>query len=98
MAKCKACGAEIIWIKTQSGKNMPCDKKPVMYWKKQGTKGKVVTKNGEVVTCEFEGNPSESTRIGYMPHWSTCPSANKFRNKKESPYSNHHEIIRTREI
>ena len=31
MSKCKSCGAEIIWIKTKNGKNMPCDAKPISY-------------------------------------------------------------------
>lgn len=25
MAKCRSCGAEIFWMKTKSGKNMPVD-------------------------------------------------------------------------
>ena len=29
MSKCKRCGAEIIWITTVAGKNMPCDAEPV---------------------------------------------------------------------
>lgn len=82
MPRCKACGAEIIWIKTPTGKSMPCDKEPVMYWQKQGAKGKVVTKNGEVLSCVFEGKPEGATGMGFIPHWSICTNANKFRNKK----------------
>ena len=29
MAKCRGCDAEIIWIQTARGKNLPVDKKPV---------------------------------------------------------------------
>lgn len=33
-AKCKGtdCGAEIIWIKTEAGKNHPVDRKPEKRW------------------------------------------------------------------
>ncbi len=39
MAKCKGCGAEIVWIKTANGKNMPCN----------AEKATIVTEAGEVV-------------------------------------------------
>ena len=29
MARCKGCGAEIDWIRTRTGKNMPVDPEPV---------------------------------------------------------------------
>ena len=29
MAKCNSCGADIEWVKTAKGKNLPIDKKPV---------------------------------------------------------------------
>lgn len=40
MAKCKGCGAEIIWLETKNGKAMPCDEK----------KQTIITENGETVT------------------------------------------------
>ena len=42
MAKCRACGADIIFIKTGGGKSMPCDKEPVTYWERKGAKGKII--------------------------------------------------------
>ena len=79
MAKCKGCGAEIIWIKTPYGKSHPCDPKPVIYWARQKGKGKVVTPNGEVISCEFKGEMDKATGYGYVSHWSTCPEAQQFR-------------------
>ncbi len=38
MTRCKSCGAEIIWIKTTSGKTMPCNAKEVVYWKNKDGK------------------------------------------------------------
>ena len=77
MAKCKGCGAEIIWI----GK-IPCDPEQVTYWEKAKAKGKVVTQTGMVLSCEFSGDLNKATGVGYVSHWSTCPCADQFRRKK----------------
>ena len=82
MAKCKGCGAEIIWIKTPGGKSIPCDPEQVMYWEKTKAKGKVVTPNGEVLSCEFTGEPDIATGLGFVSHWSTCPKADTFRRRQ----------------
>lgn len=79
MAICKGCGAKIIWIKTISGKSMPCDADAVTYWEKHGAAGKIITPNGQVISCEFSGDNITATGIGYVPHWSTCPAAGRFR-------------------
>jgi len=79
--KCRGCGAEIIWIKTSAGKSMPCDPEPVPYWQKPKAPGKIVTPNGEILSCEFEGNLSNATGLGYISHFSTCPKAEYFKKK-----------------
>lgn len=81
MARCKGCGAEIIWIETTGGKAIPCDPEHIIYWALPGAKGKVVTPNGEVVSCVFEGDTQTATGIGYISHWSTCRKAGQFRRK-----------------
>ena len=81
MAKCKGCGAEIIWIKSAGGKSIPCDPEQVVYWEKAKAKGKVVTPNGEVLSCEFSGERDQATGIGYVSHWSTCPKAEQFKRR-----------------
>ena len=78
MAKCRGCGKEIIWIKTATGKAMPCDPEPVAYWQTAGGKRRIVTPNGEVIACELDGSPDRATGIGYIPHWATCPAAGRF--------------------
>ena len=82
MTQCKSCGAKIIWIKTATGKSMPCDPEPVTYWARLKAKGKIVTPNGEVVSCDFSGELEKATGIGYTPHWSTCKHAEIFRREK----------------
>ena len=80
MAKCKGCGAEIVWIRTKLGKSMPVDEKPVPYYK--GSKDKIVTEGGEVISCNLEGSSDEFLGFGYISHFVTCPKADKFRRRK----------------
>lgn len=79
--KCKGCGQPIVWIKTETGKNMPCDPDTVVYWAKAKAAGKVITPNGEVISCVFEGDLSKATGIGYISHYATCPQAAQFRKR-----------------
>lgn len=72
MARCKFCGANIIWIPTVAGKNMPCDPEGVVYWERKGAVEKVVTPNGEVLSAELTGNTDKATGMGYIPHFATC--------------------------
>ena len=79
---CRGCGAPIVWIETSAGKSMPCNADPVHYWEKPKAAGKLVTPNGEVMSCEFEGDLQNATGIGYISHFSTCPKAGQFRKRK----------------
>lgn len=81
MAKCKGCGAEIVFLGSQNGKPIPCNAEPTLYWQRKGAKGKVVTPNGEVISCVFDGPMDKATGVGYIPHWATCPAADQFRKK-----------------
>ena len=81
MAACKACMAALVWIKTAAGKSIPCDATPRYYIEKPrvGSK-KIVTWNGEVLSCEYTEAPAKATGVGYVPHWATCPYADRFKN------------------
>lgn len=78
---CRGCGAPIIWIHTPAGKSMPCDPNPVYFRPAEGGKTKLVTLRGEVVSCEIVG-ATEAVDAGYLPHWATCPQANRFKGGK----------------
>lgn len=82
MAKCKSCGADIIWIKMQSGKSMPCDP-----YKRTIIKGKgkevIVTNNGEIIHGSFADFEHGANAVGYISHFSTCPNANKHRRRTD---------------
>ena len=81
---CRSYKAPIVWIKTGSGKPMPCDATPTYYIAKprSGTK-RIVTPNGEVIACEYTEDPYKASGTGFIPHWSTCPNADTFRRQKK---------------
>lgn len=69
MTYCKACGAPIIWIKTLRGKSMPCNAQPVTYKAQNKSTDKIVTQNGEVISCIIGPTDiNQATGIGYIPH------------------------------
>jgi len=78
---CKSCGAPLVWIETPAGKWIPCDEGLVRYKQDDAGRKAVVTQDGEIVKCEmeFEGLPTGMARL---PHWATCPEADRFRRKK----------------
>lgn len=81
---CKGCGAAIVWIRTPGGKSMPCDATPRYYIEKprSGSK-KIVTPNGEVISCEYTEDPYKATGTGFAPHWGSCRAAGSFKSREE---------------
>jgi len=82
LSRCKGCGEEFKWIKTTGGKNMPVDPTLVMYWADRRGKDKICTPNGEMISCNLDGDPLAASGVGYIPHWATCPQANQFKRKR----------------
>lgn len=80
MSRCKSCGAEIIWIKTFSGKSMPCDPENIPFYAGEG-KELFVTAGGAVVHGTRAYAESELTHTGYISHFATCPNANEHRRR-----------------
>ncbi len=87
IVNCKSCGAPIVWIKTQNGKNMPCDADAVEYQENYKGKSTVVTEDGRVIKATIidrAGGGFLSPVIdgkGYIPHWATCPHAAQHRRR-----------------
>ena len=81
MSRCKGCGAEILWIRMKSGKNMPCDPALIPFWWAPEGEETFITEEGETVRGTRDGDPEEMTGIGYIPHWATCPKRESFRKK-----------------
>ncbi len=84
--KCKACGADIVWVKTKSGRAMPCDAKKVDYQKNYKGSKVIVTDEGDVVRGEIITPTASGLQMiidgqGYISHFATCPCAEQFKKK-----------------
>ena len=83
---CRGCGAEIIFIKTQKMKTIPCDPEPVHI--RQDIHGNTyVRKDGTFVIGETVGDafddPDTNLIEAYVSHFATCPVGGKFRKPRE---------------
>lgn len=68
--RCKSCGAEIEWIRTTSGKNMPLDILPIA----GGNVEILLNGRGQVV------EPDDNT-IRSVSHFVTCPDRDEHRRR-----------------
>ena len=82
VTRCRSCGASIVFIKTRSGKAMPCDAQGASFVKLDGYPTKWVTPKGDVVSGRPARPGDQNIIYGYTPHWSTCNAPNKFRNRR----------------
>ena len=80
--KCRACGAEIIFIPTLSTKSIPCNAQEVLYKAVKGGKERIVLPNGQVVSGVLVDDANEATGIGYVSHFATCTDPHRFRKGK----------------
>lgn len=83
-ARCKACDAAILWVKTPT-RNMPCDPKLVSFWAIEGGSERFVTPQGAVLagSARQPGLFSPEPQQGYVPHWATCTDPDRFRGRKK---------------
>jgi hypothetical protein len=63
--RCRSCSAEILWVKTLSGKMMPLDVKLAVLYEVEG-----VDEGGEVTARPVQVRG---------PHWASCPDAAAWR-------------------
>lgn len=79
MIKCRVCGAEIDFVRTVNGGNMPVEPERVAYNDlKDGEV--IITPGGNTVKASADLRmPSVS---GYRPHWSSCAGADAMRKKR----------------
>ena len=81
MSRCKSCGAQIVWVKTDSGKRMPVDAEP-------SEDGNVfVADDGPLRTgclVIVLGQPDLLTDpdVRHKSHFATCPDADSHRSKR----------------
>ena len=80
---CRACGAPMIFIKTERGKSMPCDAESQWYLETPDGEPFVMidgTYHRGVVIAEKD----PKARAGYVSHFATCPMADQFRKPRKS--------------
>ena len=69
---CKDCNEQIIFIRTERGKNMPCNPNMVPYKEDPCGQSQILTKSGKIIRCELGIPIEQCTAFGYIPHWKTC--------------------------
>lgn len=79
MSRCRGCGREIIWAKTDKGKNMPVDPEPAP----NGT-FVLLRVGGELRARHYSVAMEHVSEVDrpqerYVSHWATCPDAQDFR-------------------
>ena len=70
-AECRSCGAPIRWVHTTAGKSMPLNAQP-------DATGNVVMVDGLAVVSP-EPTLTEEPGDRFMPHWATCPHAERWK-------------------
>lgn len=84
MAKCKACGADIEFIRLKSGKLHPCDEGYFRFREDHGT-DRIVTLDGRIVAGTIVLHPTDkemgTLQKGMSSHFATCPFADDFRRR-----------------
>ena len=68
---CRSCGAKIIWVKTEKGKDMPIDAEPV-------PDGNIVMSTGKAHVVKKDETFLTGTKF-YKSHFATCPHAAQHR-------------------
>lgn len=92
MPKCRSpkCNADIVWIKTPMGKPMCVNPGAVTIrsYVPDTTRTTIVTREGETIsgtTVEPDDVDALKGKIelfeGFVPHWSTCKDAERFRKR-----------------
>lgn len=81
--QCRACGAEICFIKTIAGKSVPVDAKSLYFLPGLGDE-LFILPDGTTQRGQKADEESNSTQIGFISHFATCPCADQFRKPRKS--------------
>lgn len=86
---CKACRRPIQFIKTVSGRWMPCEIEVIIFRPLAfaiGQTGRVqtfVTEEGQTLKGIAKQAPATADdRFGFIPHWVNCPKAERFKTNR----------------
>ena len=79
--KCRGCGQEIAFIKTEKGKTMPVNPE-AMYFIPGGGPNTYVMMDGKIQRGREPGKTEKDRSwIGYISHFATCPERDRFRKR-----------------
>lgn len=83
--KCRSCGADVLWVRWESGKRMPVDTEPDM---RPRSGGNIVLtlrggqELGELVADTYRADKHDPKRNRYTSHFATCIHADQHRKEK----------------
>lgn len=80
-AYCRSCGAQIYFIRTPAGKLTPVDAEQRLYRRNISGRDRVITWEGDVISCDLDVEPADADGIGYISHFATCPAAAAYRRR-----------------
>ena len=84
IVSCRACGAPIGFVKTIAGKTVPVDEKSVSFLPDPNGKELFVMIDGSTQRGARVEKETDSTHVGFISHFATCPEADKFRKARKS--------------
>ena len=82
--RCKACDAQILFIKTVKGKTMPVDAESRYFVPDTNGKALYVLADGSVMRGAEPREEDKDKHIGFISHFATCPAADQFRRPRKS--------------
>ena len=84
MSQCRACGKEIVFIRSTAGNNIPCDAEPIRFrmvsrFGKE-KKENFVTPDGRIRSGQRD---PKGECVGYRTHWASCTKPEEFRKRDQ---------------
>ena len=81
--RCRACGAQIVFVTMKSGAKMPCDAELIHAVADEKAKTSFVLPGGIIKRGTIGRHPDGTADfVGYRSHFETCPKAEEFRRQK----------------
>ena len=74
---CRHCNKPIVFIRTRSGKSMPCESMRADYVPDEKGPHTIMTPGGELIRGWVLDEACADTEQGYLPHWAYCTGAAK---------------------
>lgn len=82
MSQCKSCGAEIVWVTTEKGRDMPIDAQPSpdgRFRKERVEHNEQFNRDLKIVHFVRDSELEDNTARLYTSHFATCPDADEHR-------------------